>query len=37
MIYSAKIPDAFHVMLMSPPLGVTGKPVTPVSIYATSG
>ena len=33
--YRAKMPDAFQVTVMLPPLGVTGNPVTPVSIYAT--
>jgi hypothetical protein len=32
MAYSAKIPDAFQVMEMFPPFGVTGKPVTDVSM-----
>lgn len=31
------MPEAFQVIEMSPPLGVTGRPVTEVSIYATSG
>ena len=36
-IYSAKMPLPFQVTVMFPPLGVTGRPVTPVSMYATSG
>jgi hypothetical protein len=35
--YSANMPLAFHVMAILPPFGVTGKPVTEVSMYATSG
>ena len=30
------MPLAFHVTEMSPPLGVTGRPVTLVSTYSTS-
>lgn len=30
--YSAKMPEAFQVTPMLPPLGVTGRPVTPVSM-----
>lgn len=30
--YNAKMPEAFHVIPMLPPFGVTGKPVTDVSI-----
>lgn len=32
MAYNAKIPEPFQVMPMSPPLGVTGRPVTLVSM-----
>jgi hypothetical protein len=30
--YNAKMPEAFHVIPMLPPFGVTGKPVTDESI-----
>ena len=30
--YSVKMPEAFHVIVMSPPFGVTGRPVTDVSM-----
>jgi hypothetical protein len=31
-LYSVKMPEAFHVTVMSPPFGVTGRPVTDVSM-----
>lgn len=37
MVYSAKMPEPFHTTEISPPLGVTGIFVMPVSRKAISG
>lgn len=35
--YSPKMPEAFQVMRISPPFGVTGRPAVAVSIHAMRG